>query len=77
MRYLIFSSFMDAINRSEDVSRQQSLTEDISVYRFGCVENVNTLQGAMELPEGKENLLTSQEISELKDDQYMLDNGWF
>lgn len=77
MKYLIFPSLMDAVNRSEEVSRLQSLTEDISVYRFGCIEHLITLQGVMEVPEGKESLLTSQEISELKNEQYMVDNGWF
>ena len=57
---------MDAVNRSESVSRQQSLTEDISVYRFGCVEHLVTLHGAVEIPEGKESLLSLQEVSELK-----------
>lgn len=77
MKYLIFQSFMDAVNRSESVSRQQSLTEDISVYRFGCVEHLVTLHGAVEIPEGKESLLSPQEVSELKNEQYMVDNGWF
>ena len=77
MMYLIFPSLQDALNRSQEICQQQGCTGDITTYWFGCIENQTTLEGAMEIPEGQEDVLLLQEISILQDQQYMVDNGWF
>jgi hypothetical protein len=76
MVYLIFSSLQGAQDRSQAICQQQGCTGDITTYWFSCIENKNTLEGAMVVPEDQESLLTSEEISELKNEQYMIDNGW-
>ena len=76
MKYLIFPSLQDALNRSQAICQQQGCTGDITTYWFGCIENQTTLEGAMQVPEGYEDVLTPQEISDLENQQYMVDNGW-
>ncbi len=77
MKYLIFTTEQDALDRSQEICIQTGCTGDVTIYWFGCIVNQNTLEGALEVPEDQENFLTTQEISELKDQQYMVDNGWF
>jgi len=77
MVYLIFQSLQDAKDRSMEICIQTGCTDNVTTYWFNCIENQDTLQGAMEIPEDQESLLTTEEISELKTQQYMIDNGWF
>jgi hypothetical protein len=77
MKYLIFPTMQLALNRSQEICVSQGCTGDTTTYWFGCTEHPTTEEGAMQIPEGQEALLTEQEILELKDQQYMNDNGWF
>lgn len=77
MKYLIFPTLQDAKDRSMEICTQTGCTDDDTTYWFNCIENQDTLEGAMEIPEDQENFLTTQEISELQTQQYMIDNGWF
>jgi hypothetical protein len=77
MMYLIYQSLQLAQDKSFETCLQVGCTDDVTTYWFNCIENQNTLQGAIEVPEEQEYLLTTQEISELQTQQYMIDNGWF
>jgi hypothetical protein len=75
--YLIFQTLQLAKEKSIEVCLQQGCTDDVTTYWFNSIENQITLQGAIEVPDEQEYLLTPQEISELKTQQYMTENGWF
>lgn len=75
--YLIFPTEQEALDRSEQIAIGQGCTGDITKYWFGTIVNPSTQQGAMVVPEEEESLLTPQEVDSLKDEQYMVANGWF
>jgi hypothetical protein len=77
MKYLIFKTEQDALNRSQEICISQGCTGNTTTYWFGVIKHRITEEGAMQIPEGQESILTEQEISELKDQTYMQDNGWF
>jgi hypothetical protein len=66
-----------ALDRSQEICVSQGCTGDTTTYWFGCIEHPITGEGAMYVPEDQEYLITEEEILELKDYQYMYDNGWF
>jgi hypothetical protein len=77
MKYLIFPTMQLALDRSQEICVSQGCTGDATTYWFGCTEHPTTGEGAMQVPEDQEYLITEEEILELKDYQYMYDNGWF
>jgi hypothetical protein len=77
MKYLLFQTEQEALNRSKEICISQGCTGDTTTYWFEVIKNSLTEEGAMQVPEGQELLLTEQEILELKNQQYMNDNGWF
>ena len=77
MKYLIFSTIQLALNRSQEICISQGCTGNTTTYWFGCIKHPITEEGAMHVPEDQEYLITEEEILELKDYQYMYDNGWF
>jgi hypothetical protein len=77
MKYLIFSTIQLALNRSQEICISQGCTGNTTTYWFECIKHPTTEEGAMYVPEDQEYLITEEEILELKDYQYMYDNGWF
>lgn len=77
MNYLIFSTNQQALNRSQEICISQGCARETTTYWFAVIKNNTTNEGAIIIPEEQIYLLTEQEISELKDYQYMYDNGWF
>ncbi len=77
MKYLIFSTIQLALNRSQEICVSQGCTGDTTIYWFGCTEHPTTGEGAMRVLENQEHLIIEEEILQLKDYQYMYDNGWF
>lgn len=77
MSYLIFSTKQEALNRSQEICISQGCTRNTTTYWFDVIKNKITNEAVMIIPEGQENLLTEQEVSNLKNYQYMYDNGWF
>jgi hypothetical protein len=77
MKYLLFETEQEGLNRSQEICISQGCTGDTTTYWFGVIKHPLTEQGAMQVPEEQESLLTEQEVLELKDQQYMNDNGWF
>jgi len=77
MKYLIFPTMHLALNKSQEICVSQGCTGDITTYWFGCIEHPITGKGTIQIPEDQQYLLTEEEILQLKDYQYMYDNGWF
>jgi len=77
MTYLIFPTEQQALDRSQEICVSQGCTGDTTAYWFGVITNSTTSEGAMQIPEDQQYLLTEQEVLELKDYQYMYDNSWF
>lgn len=77
MKYLIYNTKQEALNRSHEIAVMLGSGggDDVTQYWFAVVENSDTGQAAMEVE--NEGLLQPAEIAELKDEQYMIDNGWF
>ena len=77
MTYLIYQDIQSAKDRSFQIADEQECTDDVTMYWFTVINHPTNLEGAMCINEGEENKLTSQEQSELVNQQYMDDNGWF
>jgi hypothetical protein len=93
MNYLIFSTLQLALNKSQEICISQGCTGDVTTHWFGCISHPITGQGAMQVSKGEdyivvnedgtetikngESVLTEEEILQLKDYQFMYDNGWF
>lgn len=81
MKYLIYNTKIDAENRTKEIAISQGCDQnpsDITTKWFAVIENATNIpQSALVVPEDEEDKLTQQEIDSLKDEQYMIDNGWF
>jgi hypothetical protein len=77
MQYLIYPNHQDAVNRSFDIATEQGCTDNVTMYWFGVINHPTNNEAAMQIPEGEENKLTSQEQSQLVSQEYMDGNGWF
>lgn len=77
MKYLIFQDKQTALDRSKEIAISLGCVGSITTYWFGVIEHPTTFEGAMEISENEEDKLTSSEILELKDKNYLETNGWF
>jgi len=77
MEYLIYQDLQSAKDRSFQIADEQGCTDDVTMYWFTVISHPTNGEGAMCIGEGEENKLTTQEQSELVNQQYMDDNGWF
>lgn len=77
MQYLIYPNHQEAKIRSFQISSEQGCSDNVTTYWFRVVNHPTNGESAMEIGDGQENKLTSQEQSELISQQTMDDNGWF
>lgn len=93
MKYLVYPTYQEALDRSQEICVSQGCSGDTTTYWFGCIEHPITGEGAMQVFKGEdyiatepdgtevivngESVLTQNEILQLKDYQFMYDNGWF
>ena len=77
MIYLILPTEQKALDRSQEICISQGCTRETTTYWFEVIKNNTTNEGAIIVPEEQIYLLTQQEVQQLKDYQYMYDNGWF
>lgn len=76
MLYLIFPTEQDAQDRSHEIAVAQGCS-GVTQYWFGWIVHPTTLEGALQIPEDQQSLLTEEEIAELKDQAFMEAGGWF
>ena len=76
MLYLIFPTEQDAQDRSHEIAVEQGCS-GVTQYWFGWIVHPTTLEGALQIPEDQQSLLTEEEIAELKDQAFMEAGGWF
>jgi len=76
MLYLIFPTEQDAQDRSHEIAVAQGCS-GVTQYWFGWIVHPTTLEGALQIPEDQQSLLTEAEIAELKDQAFMEAGGWF
>lgn len=76
MLYLIFPTEQDAQDRSHEIAVAQGCS-GVTQYWFGWIVHPTTLEGALQIPEDQQSLLTEEEIAELKDQTFMEAGGWF
>jgi acyl carrier protein len=62
MKYLLFETEQEGLNRSQEICISQGCTGDTTTYWFGVIKHPLTEQGAMQVPEEQESLLTEQEV---------------
>ena len=72
MQYLIFPTEQEAQDRSHQIAEEQGCS-GVTQYWFGWINK--DPQSALQVDQPE--LLTEEEVAELKDEQYMEDNGWF
>jgi len=78
MNYLIFNTEQLATTRSGEIATNKGCSGNITHYWFSWVVSyTNSPLTALIIPDDQINLLTPQEQSELKDQNYMDSNGWF
>lgn len=73
MQYLIFPTEQEAQDRSHQIAEEQGCS-GVTQYWFGWI---NHPSGESALQVDQPELLTEEEVAQLKDYQYMADNGWF
>lgn len=75
MKYLIFPSFDMALQRSHNIAVEQGAGKegDVTQYWFGTIEHEDG-RAAMEVSD--EALITDAEKLELKDENWMENDGW-
>ena len=76
MLYLIFPTEQDAQDRSHEIAVEQGCS-GVTQYWFGWIVHPTTLEGALQIPEDQQSVLTEIEIAELKDQAFMEAGGWF
>lgn len=76
MLYLIFPTEQEAQDRSHEIAVAQGCS-GVTQYWFGWIVHPTTLEGALQIPEDQQSLLTEEEIAELKDQAFMEAGGWF
>lgn len=77
MQYLLFQTEQLALDRSHEICISQGCTGDTTTYWFGVILHPITQEAAMQVTDDYQYLLTETEITELKNQKFMNDNGWF
>lgn len=77
MKYLIFNTRSDADIKNQQIATSQgagTTAGDVTRFWFNTIDNLQTQQAALQVYD--ESVLSQQDIQDLKDEQYMIDNGW-
>lgn len=81
MQYLIYNTKAAAQSRTAQIATNLGCgknANDVTKYWFGWIEHpTNIPQAALQIPEGEESKLTAQERVALKDEAFMIQQGWF
>ena len=77
MKYLIYKDNQQAKSRSFEIALEQGCTDDVTMFWFMVINKPQSIESAMQIPDGEENKLTIEEQSKLVTQEYMENNGWF
>lgn len=78
MKFLTgFFSLEDAEQRSADIAKKNGCKGDISKFWFQVIKHKDDKEYALVIPDGEEMQLDKEEISALKDLDYMEKDNWF
>jgi hypothetical protein len=78
MKYLIGLSPEEAAKtRDRAIAIMQGCSGLITEYWFQIIKHPEREEWGMTIPEGEEDKLTTEEISTLKTEEYMDEDGWF
>lgn len=78
MKYLTgFNSEKAAKDYSLAIGQNLGCHNDITVDWFKVIKHLTQDEWAFVVPEGEEHKLTMEEQGQLKDSEYMIENGWF
>lgn len=76
MKYLIFNTEEQALDRSHEIAINEGCN-GVTKYWFGVIKHPIDDNAAMEVSEDEVDKLNTTEQDDLKNRQYMEDNGWF